>query len=575
MSSRPGRPTVAALLLLPYLAAPALALAPAASVRRPLSFLPRPSPSTLFATPSSDGAESSYDVAVLGSGPAGLSLAALLAADPSRPRVAVVSSAFDRRWIPNYGCWTEEWEALDAAYAARGVPGLSERGTDVRWSDTDCFFGEDGEEGNVPPEEGNYRRPLGRAYLRVSRDGLREAFAGEYDAVREDAVGTAAAPNVFLPAGAVTLEKGYTELTTAATGSSVRARVVVDATGAESSFTVRDDRDKEGYQIAYGAECKVEGSGVTPDRVGDYDRNKMTLFDYRSQAWREDVDPQNVIKAPTFNYVMPLSDDVVFFEETSLVANPAVSFRDCKRRLHARLAAMDVKITDVLEEEYCYIPMGGATPRPGQRLVPVGAAAGIVHPSTGFQLARALASNLDVAEQILEELRADPADFDADAAAARILGRTWTPQAQRQRAFAVFGGDFLMKQDVDGLRGFFSGFFRLEEGMWAGFLAGWKGLPNNQFHETWLARLWYGVVFLTKLPPAIALNMIGSIIAYTLQEGPELLQSVTPLFGEPKKYEDAVDFRKSVQGDVQAKAEAMSMIEEAKEGSNSKEEVAV
>ena len=38
------------------------------------------------------------------------------------------------------------------------------------------------------------------------------------------------------------------------------------------------------------------------------------------------------------------------------------------------------------------------------------------------------------------------ASFDPDASAGRILGRTWTPRAVRQRNFALFGGDFLMQQ---------------------------------------------------------------------------------------------------------------------------------
>ena len=63
-------------------------------------------------------------------------------------------------------------------------------------------------------------------------------------------------------------------------------------------------------------------------------------------------------------------------------------------------------------------------------------------------------------EQIIEELALGDG-FDPDLAAARIIGRTWTPDAMRQRTFAVFGGDFLMKQNVEGLKGFFSGFFKL------------------------------------------------------------------------------------------------------------------
>jgi lycopene beta-cyclase len=238
----------------------------------------------------------------------------------------------------------------------------------------------------------------------------------------------------------VTFHETHTELNLkdeSSRSQKVFAKVVVDGTGAESPFMIRDDRDKEGYQIAYGVECRVEGPGVTDTMVGDYDRTKMTLFDFRSEGWRmrnNALNEASVISCPTFNYVMPLSDDVIFFEETSLVANPAMSFQECKARLTERLASQSVRITDILEEEFCYIPMGGGLPRKGQRIVPIGAASGLVHPSTGYQVGRCLSSNLDVCEQILTELETKEGNFDPDAAAARIIGRIWTPEAIRRKS---------------------------------------------------------------------------------------------------------------------------------------------
>jgi len=536
-----------------------------------------------------------YDVAVLGSGPAACSLAALLGAHTGSGgrglKVVLVSAKAQERWVPNYGAWTEEWAALDAAYGARGVPGLMEMGVDTQWGDTDCFFGENEDEKVTSNPEGNYRRTLGREYLRVSRKGLKDVFFGDgagkgYEVVASDVAGRAINTNVFAPQpGSIALLPHHTELTLN-TGGQIKARVVVDACGAESPFTIRDEREKEGYQIAYGVECRVKGSGVTAEQVGDYSRTKMTLFDYRSEAWRNTatgssvVSAAQVVAAPTFNYVMPLRDDVIFFEETSLVANPAVSFQDCKERLRLRLLAMGVEVSEVLEEEFCYIPMGGATPRRGQRLVPVGAAAGVVHPSTGYQLCRALASNLAVASAIVQELEGAAAaggeagdeekgaegarGFDPDAAAARVVASAlWTAAAQRQRAFATFGGDFLMAQDVEGLKGFFSGFFKLDTPVWAGFLAGWKGLPNNEHHATWSARLVFGVVFLTKLPLRIGAAMALAIAQYTLREGTDLLQSVTPLFGDPPTYDSGLAFKDAAKGDPNAKQEARAMISEA------------
>lgn len=211
--------------------------------------------------------------------------------------------------------------------------------------------------------------------------------------IHDDVVGNAVNPNIYVPARSITFNDDHTELTLKHSGQTIKARIVVDGTGAESPFTIRDRRDREGYQIAYGVECHVKGSGVTGTHVGDYDRSKMTLFDFRSETWCNNLSNADEITQPqksTFNYVMPLADNVIFFEETSLVANPAMSFQECKRRLKERLKSQNVEITEVLEEEFCYIPMGGGLPRKGQRIVPIGAASGLVHPATGYPLGRAL-----------------------------------------------------------------------------------------------------------------------------------------------------------------------------------------
>ena len=60
---------------------------------------------------------------------------------------------------------------------------------------------------------------------------------------------------------------------------------------------------------AYGIECAVTSTGRY---AGDYELDRMTLFDYRTGF----SDDPEVAKAPTFMYVMPLEGDRVFFEET-------------------------------------------------------------------------------------------------------------------------------------------------------------------------------------------------------------------------------------------------------------------
>jgi len=172
-----------------------------------------------------------------------------------------------------------------------------------------------------------------------------------------------------------------------------------------------------------------------------------------------------------------------FFEETSLVATPAVSMRDCKERLHVRLKHHGIVVEEEEEEEFCYIPMGGGLPTRGQRILAMGGAASLSHPSTGYTVNRMLASSCNLAEAIVGLIGDE--DFDATKAAAVCYDAVWSRDAIMERNFAVFGGDFLMKQNVVGLRGFFSGFFALPIEMWSGFLSHYPNLPNNDKHANW------------------------------------------------------------------------------------------
>lgn len=54
--------------------------------------------------------------------------------------------------------------------------------------------------------------------------------------------------------------------------------------------------------------------------------------------------------------------------QTSLVARPPISFDLCKERLHKRLKHHGIEITKLMDEELCYIPMGGALPKLNQVL---------------------------------------------------------------------------------------------------------------------------------------------------------------------------------------------------------------
>jgi len=423
---------------------------------------------------------------------------------------------------------------------------------------------------------------LDRPYFRVDRHALRRTLspadevdvknegegAARYRVTRANHISRATSLNIYSPAGSMVHDDaGTTVLLESNDGevSEVRAKLVVDCTGHETKIVLKDDRCKSippGFQIAYGCLATVDESNVPDtDFVGPYYKEAMTLFDYRTDHFPENSNELSKAEnAPTFMYAMPLDSNRIFFEETSLVARPAISFQECKERCMTRLEHLGITVTGIEEEEYCYIPMGGPLPAKDQRVVGFGGAAAMVHPSTGYHLCRAMMGAGSVAKVVREELTKD--SWNPDRAAARAYDAIWSPTNIAQRNFAVFGGEFLMKQKVEGLRGFFDGFFKLPLELWGGFLAGWPGLPNNVNHETWWARLVFGLTFVSKLPVPVALDMLTSIATYSISEGVPLPQSVTPLLGLPSGYE--YKEKAAVVGDVAAKAEARKMIAESK-----------
>lgn len=394
--------------------------------------------------------ESEYDkqeVCVVGAGPGGLAVAARIAAGGYR--VCLVDPDPTLNFVPTYGTWVDEFEAL-------GLGDCFEKRFSHAAVELGGEYGRDG------------FRKLRRPYARIDRAKLKLKLLGRCkEAGVRFVVGKA--DRVSHAGGASTVHL------MGAGGKRVVASLVVDCTGHARRLVEYDQPFDPGYQGAYGILCEVESH--------PYDLDQMLFMDWKDEhcAGRHGMKARND-RLPTFLYAMPLSDKVVFFEETSLVARPAVPFDDLKERLYARLQAYGVRVTGVIEEELCLIPMGGVLPALPQRVIGLGGTAGHVHPSTGFMVARVLAASATLGDAVVDALdgcsrdevrgiKRPVSEAEATAMSEAIWKTTWPLERLRQREFFCFGMDVLLALDLAKTRQFFDAFFRLSDRNWQGFLS--------------------------------------------------------------------------------------------------------
>jgi lycopene beta-cyclase len=216
------------------------------------------------------------DVAVIGGGPAGMVISWLLQ-EQQQCKVAMIDPNGEKTasWYPNYGEWQDEWTALAERM---DLPELREC-TTTEWEITDTFFGGSND---IPMTT---RDTLPRAYVRVDRVKLQALLKDRYKKANGVIVpsklsATRIAPNLF---DKNLMHDGEGSILTLENGSTLRAKVVIDATGLESRLVAKEQPfyargvDKElstGFQIAYGFLTRV-------DSLGPYNAKAMTLFDYR------------------------------------------------------------------------------------------------------------------------------------------------------------------------------------------------------------------------------------------------------------------------------------------------------
>jgi lycopene beta-cyclase len=170
----------------------------------------------------------------------------------------------------------------------------------------------------------------------------------------------------------------------------------------------------------------------------------------------------------TFCYALPVHDGWLV-EETVLAARPAVEPIALLPRLAARLGRHpDDLLAEAVRTEYVRIPMGGPRPVAAQPVVAFGAAAGYVHPATGFSIASSIRAAARVADAIGGALAGGPALAAVDTSP--IAEAVWPSALRRTRQLHEYGLETLLRLDDDGVRQFFGAFFDLPTDEWSEYL---------------------------------------------------------------------------------------------------------
>ena len=169
---------------------------------------------------------------------------------------------------------------------------------------------------------------------------------------------------------------------------------------------------------------------------------------------------------PTFSYVVPLDDERVLVEETSLAARPGLSTAELRARLVRRLAHHGIApAPDRPEERVRFaldVPLGRAQWLGGAPAVTrIGAAAPWMHPATGYSVA----TSLRLAPVLADALAtgAGPGDLH------RLI---WTRPALATHALRLRGLRVLTSFGADEADRFFAAFFTLEPRHQRAYLCG-------------------------------------------------------------------------------------------------------
>jgi lycopene beta-cyclase len=363
------------------------------------------------------------DVLVVGAGPAGLAMAAALCEEGLQV-IGLATQEPATPWPNTYGIWEDELVPL----------GLTQL-LGHRWEDVVVY---------VQDRE----VALGRVYGVLDNAKLQAHLLARASCVRWEQ-GSAASIATDAQSSIVTTQ----------TGATLRARLVIDASGHNPRFVTRQPAiHPVAYQAAYGLVGTFSRAPVTPGR--------LVLMDFRADHLTRQ---ERASEPPTFLYAMDLGDGRYFVEETSLAHAPAVGQEELAARLHRRLAQRGIALLTCEHVEHCLFPMNSPMPDLRQAVVGFGGAASMVHPASGYQVGAALT----LAPRVAKALAYAMSDADASPAALARVGwnAVWPMERLRRHIFYLVGLQMVLSLDEVQTHAFFGAFFDLPQKDWAGYLS--------------------------------------------------------------------------------------------------------
>lgn len=338
------------------------------------------------------------DVAIIGDGPAGSALAAAIgrfATGPDGEPIDVALVGPDEPWTNTYSAWADDIE-LNPITCDHDIWQQRVDTIDVRSRTV---------------------KTLDRAYGIIDNDAFRTVLR---DGVRHERRRIAALDEID-------------------------ARLVFDATGWPSKITTPTDPIDVGWQVAYGI------VSATPP-AGPLGRPMLMDFSdpYAGSGRTDDLG------VTTFAYSLPVAGGWLV-EETVLVG-PDIEPVDLRPRLAARLGvSVGELVATAISIEEVRIPMGAPMSTPTAP-VAFGAAAGLIHPATGYSIAGSLRAARRVATGV------DTAFAEAgDIAVGAVHQAIWPVSSRRTRRLHEYGLDVLTRLDDEQTRDFFETFFALNE----------------------------------------------------------------------------------------------------------------